>query len=315
VQSVCPNGKADYISDFISEKNIYLTFLTETWLKPHGHEPKIKQLTPPGYKTISFPRLSQGGGIAIILKEILEPSLSFSHNLQFSHESFEVCEINLNLPGHSITICCLYRPPPSRKNNLTSSLFHQEFQSLLDHYSLSPTKLIILGDFNFHFDNQSSPDVKRLSLSLSNHSLSQLVNEATHRSGHILDWLIINVSFNLVTSVSVTDELHSDHSAILFDLNITKPVRKKKYVTRCNLKALDIHTFSSQASERFSQTSDHTDLSDHYNTILRQLLDDHAPPTDHLLPDRPCAPWYTQDILIAKRKRRQLERQWRRIVL
>ena len=87
----------------------------------------------------------------------------------------------------------------------------------------------------------------------------------------------------------------------LFSVNVSKPIRMRKQVFRRNLQAINIPNFSSQAAERLSQNTQQTDPSVHYNTVLHQLLNELAPPTTLLLPDRPSAPWYNHNILSAKR--------------
>ena len=91
-RSVCKDGKADVIADFIENEQVDIAFLTETWLNPLGHEPVEKSLTPSGYTLASFPRPSLGGGIAILYKDSLHPLLTFSQSLPFSHPSFEHVE-------------------------------------------------------------------------------------------------------------------------------------------------------------------------------------------------------------------------------
>ena len=46
--------------------------------------------------------------------------------------------------------------------------------------------------------------------------------------------------------------------------------------------------------------------------MLRELLDEHAPLQTCVVVEQPAVPWYNEDIAYAKRKRRQLERRWRR---
>ena len=48
-----------------------------------------------------------------------------------------------------------------------------------------------------------------------------------------------------------------------------------------------------------------------YDEVLRSLLDKHAPVKERVVTVRPSAPWYTAEVTIEKRKRRQLERKWR----
>ena len=67
---------------------------------------------------------------------------------------------------------CLYRPPPSKRNKLTNSMFLEEFPELLSQYADSRRDVLYLGDFNFHYDDSSDGQVSRLKTLLSGHSLS-----------------------------------------------------------------------------------------------------------------------------------------------
>ena len=83
---------------------------------------------------------------------------------------------------------------------------------------------------------------------LNNHNLSQLVLEPTHKSGHIIDWLIACESDNLISSVSVTDQLESDHKAAIACLNLSKPLRNLRFVIRRQLKNINKNQFGSDAA-------------------------------------------------------------------
>ena len=288
-----------------------MMFIQETWLKKMGHEPKIKQLTPPGYKCQPFSRPSRGGGIAVIFKDVLESSLSFSTSFPFPTVSFEAVEVVLKTCGLDITFVCIYRPPPSKKNKLKMSMFHAEIKPLLEHYNTKSGKLVLLGDLNIHFDKKTSPNTKRMCLSLSEFSLSQLVSQPTHKHGHTIDSVIVRESDNLVNSIKVNDRIRSDHFPVVFSLDLSKPTRSRKHVERRVLSSIDFISFASDAADRLSHVPDSADKVAEYNSTLRQLLDERAPLSKRLVPDRPFAPWYCQEILIAKRERRRAERLWR----
>ena len=51
--------------------NSIITIITETWLRPHGDEGRLHDLTPAGYVAKSFPRESRGGGIAVVYNKCL----------------------------------------------------------------------------------------------------------------------------------------------------------------------------------------------------------------------------------------------------
>ena len=103
--------------------------------------------------------------------------------------------------------------------------------SLTTSSCLSPSKLLLLG--------LNSSDTNRIRQLLNNHNLSQLVLEPTHRSRHITDWLTARESDNLISSVSVTDQLESDHKDVLACLNLSKPLRNSRLVIRRKLKAIN----------------------------------------------------------------------------
>ena len=82
--------------------------------------------------------------------------------------------------------------------------------------------LLILGDFNIHWDCQRNADTKQLADVLRSANLRQHVKERTHRHGHILDIAISRDDDNLIKCVSVYSML-SDH----FLININVSLRKQ----------------------------------------------------------------------------------------
>ena len=52
-------------------------------------------------------------------------------------------------------------------------------------------------------------------------------------------------------------------------------------------------------------------LVNQYNETLSKLLDKHAPKQTKSVQVRPPSPWMSNDIIVAKRRRRYLERIWR----
>ena len=56
-----------------------------------------------------------------------------------------------------------------------------EFVSLVD---LLPGKILLLGDFNVHYDVPSKSDVRRFSTILASNGLVQHITGPTHRCGH-----------------------------------------------------------------------------------------------------------------------------------
>ena len=48
------------------------------------------------------------------------------------------------------------RPPPSRKNKLTNTMFLKQFTDLLES-DVACERPFVVGDLNVHFDNPSDP--------------------------------------------------------------------------------------------------------------------------------------------------------------
>lgn len=147
--------------------------LTETWLKNKDRDAiKIAEITPPGYKFLHYPRRGRrGGGVAVLMRTAIQASLLPAEPVK----SFESIEITLTTGSACIRLLVLYRPPPSKKNKLSKAMFLEEFADLLERRSLASGKLIIVGDFNFHWGGNDAADFKDLlaSFNLTQHVVGE----------------------------------------------------------------------------------------------------------------------------------------------
>ena len=141
-----------YLGSVTTDFEVEVLFLTETWQGMRGDEANCTDLTPPGYCMKSFPRSSRDGGLAVIFKDYLSSRICFTTSFPFDHSSFELAQVSLTLLQHNTHLFCLYHPPPSSKNKITDSLFLDQFSDLLDRCNFLRGSLIILGDFNVHYD-------------------------------------------------------------------------------------------------------------------------------------------------------------------
>ena len=57
-------------------------------------------------------------------------------------------------------------------------------------------------------------------------------------------------------------------------------------------------------------TCDMETMAAQYNTMLRKIMDDHAPVKTKTVKKKPAMPWYNDEIIGLKRDRRKAERQW-----
>ena len=86
----------------------------------------------------------------------------------------------------------------------------QQFPDLLEYNSLKGCSLIV-GDFNFHYDVPTNTYTSRLIDLLDSFNLCQSVIAPTHRSGHILDWVIHRKDDDTLLSSTTGPILQSDH--------------------------------------------------------------------------------------------------------
>ena len=311
-QSAC--NKSDLIKDHIKDHDIDVLALTETWFK-HDEPASASRITPSGYRLLHVPRKHcRGGGVGILYKSCLCLKIC---KTTLQPNSFEFLETELTHGAVKIKVVTVYRPPLSKKNIATWTDFFQEFSALLDRYSLFTGKLFILGDFNIHWDNQQGIYTRDFQRLLQDHYLQQIVVEPTHESGHILDLVITRDNDGSVHSVSIQDSL-SDHCSVHCLLQLEKPKPVKKKITYRKVKSIgstQLRLDIEESSLLADVSSSAEELVHQYNEVMRELLDKHAPQRSCFIVEQPAVPWYNECIANAKRKRRQLERRWRRTKL
>jgi len=96
-------------------------------------------------------------------------------------------------------------------------------------------------------------------------------------------------------------------------MTITAPSKSKRTVTSRNTKAVSLPDFQADVkcfADCYSQCPDR-DLVDSYSAGFRAVMDRHAPLVTRCVSHRRSAPWLTDEIREARRRRRQAERRWR----
>ena len=240
-RSVNSPEKRTEINTFITDDNIQLMFLTETWLRARGDDARCSDLTPAGYSIRSFPRPFRGGGLAVIFHDCYSSRISFTTSFPFDHPSFEFARVSLAMTQQTVNFFCVYHPPPSRKNKQTDSMFVDQLHSLLEHCNSLHGSSIVLGDFNVHYDNPLNPATSRVMDLMTTSNLTQAVSQPTHDKGHILDWLLYtHPTTILCKSTSVSHwAIASDHACVICHLNIAVPPSRPACVMTRNIRAID----------------------------------------------------------------------------
>ena len=194
--------------------------VTETWIPPKKMNDPHLSCLPLGYKILLVPRPHRrGGGVAMIYREWLTVK---SHE-STTAKSFEGLEVVMTINSNCIRIVVLYRPPPSVQNGFNSAQFITEFTEFMAIRRTSSEKLIIAGDFNYHWDNPKKAETRKIIDMLSSANLKQHVTGATQRSGHTLDWVLTRESDDIVSNVEISS-LISDHHFIHWKLKLSKPI-------------------------------------------------------------------------------------------
>ena len=306
-------NKVTPLSDYIIEHGFDIVALT--WLRNTPDDDQIiRALTIPGYKFTHVPRrqhkntIARGGGIAILHKS----NINMASKSSWKTNSFENMEVTLSASS-TVKLAVIYRPPPLKRNKSTIGLFLSEFQDFLQHHVVKSQNTLILGDFNFHYEDQLNTDASRFRDIRSNHSLCQHVSGPIHMDGHTLDLIITKLTDNLVSKTTVSDFL-TDHGAVHCDLHLPKPQPLRQSVQYRNYAALDkemLRVDIEASTLCLDPATSAASLLEQYDTTLSALLGKHAPIQTRTITVRPKIPWFNGDIKMAKQKRRQLERKWR----
>ena len=115
---------------------------------------------------------------------------------------------------------------------------------------------------------------------LESFDLKQRVCAGTHRNGHTLDLLINKSDDNMLNNIKVYDPNISDHLAVMCDVSIRKPQFRKEVIFYRKLRSLDMESFLSDVADCplvIDPSSDLDHLVQQYDTLLRSIMDKHAP--------------------------------------
>ena len=128
-----------------------------------------------------------------------------------------------------------------------------------------------------------------------------------------MDLLISNVTVDLISSVSTHHDLPSDHAAVKCLINIARPPASTKTLLIHKLRSTDMTSFKSDICNSSLMTDPAIDLDElvlQYDSVVKDVLDKHAPEVLKTVILRPHAPWYSDTLRAAKQVKRRRERKW-----
>ena len=205
----------------------------------------------------------------------------------------------------------------------SNTVFFDQWSAFLDDIMLDMHDIIITGDLNFHLDIPTQLDVKRFPETLCDRGMKQLVNEATHSKGHILDVVIVRDNTCIVPALpkvydpclcNTHGNSSGDHLAISYDVNARKPSEVRKTTTFRRLRQINVSDFMTDIASLSDLLVDGPvgEMVEAYDTGLRRIVDHHAPLVVKTVTLRPNSPWYTDELRHEKHNRRRAERTWLR---
>lgn len=310
VQSLC--NKVDEVVSILSDNHIEIAFISETWFSNQTNT-TTSLIKLAGFNIAHCFRSKRGGGVGILWHKNLDKQVKVTRtSSDFSTFQYQ----SLLFHGKfKITLICLYR-----LQETSFSLFIQELHSLLTDVDPSHS-LVLTGDFNVHFENNESGEVRKLIDITSSFGLSQFVVGPTHEHGHTLDLIFAN-SFDF--QIKIVDPVSysiSDHFPLFFELpNVAKRnnLLKKNMVTFRNLKNVDIPSFASDLGTSLSsmlicaEDSSFAELLNVYNNTLDLELNKVAPLQSKAFPISSAPPWIDAEYRFNRASRRRLESKWRK---
>ena len=169
----------------------------------------------------------------------------------------------------------------SKEHPVPASIFFQDFSAFLETTLLCPEVLLVSGDFNFHLDDPSDADARKVMKLMDTSDFLQYITTSMHVSGLIL---------NLITSWSLND-IHIfppklthyiyNHCFAECQLSLPGPNILVKEVSYWKFKQIDMDNFRSDIASSVlcnSQWTSLKELAQCYDiTTLFQILDKHAP--------------------------------------
>ena len=305
-------NKIHSVIQVLHDNNIDIACVQETWLSSENSVTTaiIKEA---GYNIDHVFRTKVGAGVAILSKKKFEslkckckvPTKVYS-SLQYQYAVFNF--------DPKIIIISIYG-----LQEFSFTLFLADLESLINDHFNSSYSLVLIGDFNVHFEKTELGWTILLSDLASSFGLSQLFNGPTHKLGHTLDLTFLNTFELDVTSSFPLDVGISDHFPSfltlnnLYKANCNVPTTKR--ISRRDIRAINLEEFSADLCSQLDDLPISEDFQTHYKNfsyITNSTLERHAPLQTKTVVTKNQIPWQDSEYRNERALRRKLERKWRK---
>lgn len=251
------------------QTDLDILVLSETWLKNSISDSDVALM---GYNLYRVDRTGRGGGVSIYVKTGFSVTILKAVTIP---RNFEFLALKVQLGPNSVIVVGVYRPPSAELGSIDA------IADLLSHNS--DAELIVMGDFNLNWLNDTSSHFKEVSAGL---NLFQLITEPTRpnlkdSSKSTLIDLIFSNRVDNITAWGVFELGISDHCPVGC-IRSTRLMKTKSHkVIRRNLRHFNEQAFLSDVSHSNIQyTSEITDVDlalDFFTKTLLSVIDRHAP--------------------------------------
>ena len=304
------------------EQNIDIAFVTETWMK-RNDSVKLAEIHERGFEMFNDPRKGAGGGVGFIFNL---KTVHLIKNDVKKYSSFQVLESVLQTSTETLRLCVIYRSTQhsSRKKYLATrqTKFFEDFSDYLECLASKSGKPLICGDFNFHVENSLDSVAAQFMNLIKDRGFKQHISVPTHISGGTLDLVLTKAcpkDFLNVTNISVTPNTGttSDHFFVSFDILLDLvPSRPKTSVTKeiRELAKINLEDFKRDINKKMPEPSSLRDLCEavsKYNSVLEEVLEDHAPLMEIQINEKE-SPWMNTKCKKARRERRKAEKLYKK---
>ena len=289
------NNKAAEFVDYVCNRKPDLVAITETWFTDDESASTVL-CTPEGYKLlIVCPCLGRlGGGTGVLFRN------SITKVAAAELQSFEYSEWSIRVGTQRLKLI-IYRPLYSVNHPVSTTVFFTEFSSFIESAVLCTDHLLISGDFNIHANIYDDADAAKLQDLLESVGLVQHVRCPTHIGGHTLDLIITRQSDKLIETTPIADYLFSDHSPVLCQLQVGRPLWKS-LVSHRNTKSINLDALREDLSNsnlnKNMLSMDLNQLAISYDNT--SVLENRALLITRTITKRPIVPWFSDDVKCAK---------------
>ena len=311
------SNKTLEIRELVSQLQLDILGLTETWLNQFDSA-KIKELLSPD--THDFYHISRdgiGGGVGILLsKKFTNIKLCSQHK----YKSFEHIEINFYLVNKVFKFIVIYRTPP--KTNFDD--FMEEISNLMSAVYNEDKSIYICGDFNVWVEDRSDQYARKFMEVLDVFDCRNVIETSTSLSDHILDLLICENSDDRVRDVEVEPDFFLSYFHGLVTLINLKIKTTEKYIERIPFRfknAFESEDFIDGVVTLLEVEKlrgcpcrrDHSSdlkcndcvncLVTIYNRLFGSEYDERCPTIEKFVIKKESCPWFTTEVVVARRER------------